>query len=146
MAISSRRAGAAHLREAIEAYRAKQKDKLDKPALELLARLADSPQVGTAFEALKLNGRSAEENILLAFIATEQLVRTFPARLAQAKEVLARLKRLERDLATLRRYVDEIAKQKHPPPSDLLSTRIVADSWCPPLGKIISNVCLPKKL
>jgi hypothetical protein len=60
--ITQRRPSAV-LRKAVEAYRAEAKyyGKLDKWALELLGRLADSDEAAEAFERLKLkDGRGRE--------------------------------------------------------------------------------------
>ena len=127
MAISSRRAGASHLRDAVEVYRAEQKDKLDAPALALLDRLANSHDAAEAFERLKLKDRpawrvSAQHAFLTLCIWTEQLARTYPERISVERKMPPRLKRLEKAVAELRRFV---AEQTTPPPaSDLLTVWI----------------------
>jgi hypothetical protein len=123
MVISSRRGRAERLREAIDEFRADQKDYLDEWALNLLLRLADSPAAAKAFEELRPKDRRAEAGILTVCVKAEQLSRTFSSRLKRAKELLARLKRLEKDVASLYRYVDEVAKHT-PAPTNLLSTPI----------------------
>ena len=107
MATSSRRAGTVRLRTAVDAYRIEQKDKLDKPALKLLDRLAGSPNAAKAFEGLKLKDQQTAARILKVCIEAEETARTFPSRLTEAKYVLARLKRLDKAAAELRVFVTE---------------------------------------
>jgi hypothetical protein len=128
MAISTRRAGAARLRQAVDAYRAELKDKLDQHALALLDRLAGSPEAGKAFERLRPKDRpgvwpvSAQHAFLTLCIWVEQLARIYPARIRTERKMPARLKRLNKAVAELRLFVTE---QTTPPsPSDLLTVWI----------------------
>jgi hypothetical protein len=111
MSISSRRAGASRLCEAVDAYRAEQnklnkKAKLEEWALELLDRLARSPEAAEAFGRLKLkDGR--ERDFLMLCILVGQLAREFPARISTEQKMLARLKRLDKAIAKLRSFVEE---------------------------------------
>jgi hypothetical protein len=123
MAISSRRAGAARLRTAVDAYRVEQKDKLDKDELALLDRLAGSADAAKAFERLKLTddthslwfpNQRADAAILQACIRAMKIVRSFPAFISaeqkteqKTPERLKRLKRLDKAIAELRSFVAE---------------------------------------
>ncbi len=120
MVISSRRAGASRLREAVDAYRAEQKDKLDKPALALLDRLADSPDAAKLCEICE-GLKSDEASFLTLCIKVEQVARTFPAHIKAEQKMLARLKRLDKAIADLREFVAE--ETKGPPPASDLLTR-----------------------
>jgi hypothetical protein len=119
MSISSQDAGAARLREAIKAYRAKPKIPLDKSALELLDRLADSDDVGKAFARLRLKDRKQENNFLFVCTLAERLARRFPELIAIEEKMPKRLLRLKKAITDLRLFVEE---QTTPPPApDALS-------------------------
>jgi hypothetical protein len=112
----------ASLREAVDTYRTEQKDKLDPSALKLLARLADSCDAGKAFGRLKLKDRQQEAKFLTVCILVEQLALTFPALILAEQKMPTRMKRLDKSIADLRRFV---AEQTTPPSdSDLLTVWI----------------------
>lgn len=108
------RAGVPPLREAIDAYCAEQKDKLDKGACELLARLADSYDAAKAFERLKLNDRHAEECLLTACIEADDVARTFSRRNREQNGVSARANRWNEAVAVLREFVAEVTDENEP--------------------------------
>jgi hypothetical protein len=118
MAISPRRGDAVRLREAVHVYQVEQKDKLDKWALKLFVRLADSSDAGKAFARLKLKNPDEETNFLTLSVCVEQLARTFPAHIRAEQKMPARLKRLEKAISELRLFVAE--QTTRPPASDLL--------------------------
>jgi hypothetical protein len=120
VAISSRRAGSSHLREAIKAYRALWKGSLEPWALDLLARLADSPDAAEAYERLRLGDRQDEFGLLHACIGVELLARTFPQRIKKLKETLERGERLREAVAALRVFVGEFPTKPEPPNFDLV--------------------------
>jgi hypothetical protein len=110
MAINSRRAGARCLRQAIDAYRTEQRGQLNQQAVELLERLANSPDAAKAFERLKLkDGRKRE--FLMLCILVDELARKFPARVSTEQDMPARLKRLDDAISELRMFVHEQIKQ-----------------------------------
>jgi hypothetical protein len=123
MAMSSRRAAAARLREAVLAYSRRWKGGLDGRACNFLARLAESTDAARAFERLKLKDRQEEFNFLLACIRVERLFRTYPQLVAQTERALVQVEHLEQDLISLRMFVDELllAAQKESSPFDVLS-------------------------
>jgi hypothetical protein len=114
MAVSSRRAGASNLRDAIQIYRFEQQETLEKWARELLTRLADSPNAANAFDRLRLKDRRAEARVVRACVEAQNVARTFSRRLKQQKDVLVRAKRWDRAVAELRKFVAEVADQKEP--------------------------------
>jgi hypothetical protein len=118
MAISAQRAGAVRLKGAINAYRFKGADKLRKPALELLARLSDSPDAATAFYRLRLTLDQAVE-VLTICIEADDLFRTFPRRIRNAEKNFQLAENLGQAVAKLRKFAPEFHGQKVPLPSDL---------------------------
>jgi hypothetical protein len=116
-----------HLHDAVNAYRAAHKDILDKPALDLLNRLAR--KAAEAFELLNLRDQRDEAAILQTCIQADQLALTFPQRIKKAKETLSKqqVERLDRAVATLRKFVERlVAKEKEAPAFDWLSPAIPA--------------------
>ncbi len=109
------------LREAVDAYCAERKGKLDKEARELLARLVDSSDAAKAFGRLKLKDRRAEACILTACIEADNIARTFLRRIEKQKDLLVRAKRWDEAVAILR---NEVADRKEPLNLDIWSLSI----------------------
>lgn len=127
MEISSRRTVPTRLREAVDAYRAEQKDNLDHHALNLLARLAESSDAGKAFERLKVEDRCNVAAFLTTCIRAHDLARTFPQRIMKAKKTSARMLRLFTPAVELLVFVAElIDEQENPPAFDPLSRELSA--------------------
>jgi len=108
------------LREAVDAFRAKQNDRLDDWARGLLARLANSSNAAKAFERLKLNRRE-EAEVLEACIEAEELVRTFAHRLKRAKKRLVDIERIENAYGELRKFVAHVIEQNSWPYAGMFS-------------------------
>jgi hypothetical protein len=130
MDISSQRAGAPNLYDTIKQYRREQQDKLDKRALTLLARLADSPDAAKAFKRLKPHHRDVPgvtavhgSNLLLWCTQAELVYRAFPQEITKAKERLVQKERLDTAVAELRKFV---AAQNAWPPFGKLSPANIA--------------------
>jgi hypothetical protein len=116
------------LHDAINAYCANHS--LDEAARGLLDRLADGDDAATAFRRLQLRDQRDEMAILTTCIQADQLFRTFPRRIKKAEKTLAlaQVERLDRAVATLREFVEElVAKEKAPPEFDWLSAVIPSD-------------------
>ena len=139
MAISSRRAGAARLRQAVDAYRTEQKDKLDQHARAVLDRLAGSPKAAKAFEGLWKEGRgpriissprsnySPEQKaaeLVTICIEADGYARAFGLEIAKAETVLVRAERFDKAVAELRKFVAEVAEQRVQVPSSVLTLSI----------------------
>jgi len=125
------RAGAPCLRDAINAYRTAHKDSLDQAALDLLDRVAVSSDAAKAFKRLKLKRQYNDAEILTTCTQADQLARTLRQRITKAEKTLglAQVERLDRAVATLRAFVDElVAEEKETPAFDLLSAGIPADN------------------
>jgi len=119
------------LGEAIKAFRAEGMDQLDKPALELLARLEKSSEATKAFERLmkerrppriispprsNYNSQQKAAELLTICIAADGCVRNFRLEIAKAETTLVRAVRLDRAIAELRKFVGE---QRHQVPSSV---------------------------
>jgi hypothetical protein len=125
MGIFLRQSGAS-LRDVIDACLAERKNTLDRPALDLLARLARSSDAAKAFRRLNLKDRRQEAIFLTTCIEASLLARTFAPRIEKAKLMLVRMERLARAVVNLRTFVGElITEQNDPPVFDLLSVRIL---------------------
>jgi hypothetical protein len=128
------RADVTKLCEVINAY----KELFSKGELELLARLAKNSDVVKAFERLT-RSRCDYEYVYLsisrACVEAEQLTRTFPQQLREARQTILQMERLDEAVAELRRFVDEPPKQRHERFSamshglDLIADRIEAKRW-----------------
>jgi hypothetical protein len=130
MGISSRRAGAPNLYDTIKKYRLEQQGKLDKWALALLARLAESSDAAKAFRRLEGHHREVPGvtavlggNFLLWCTIAEQMFRRFPQEITKAKERLVQLERLDTAVAELCKFV---AGQNAWPPFGKLSPPSIA--------------------
>jgi hypothetical protein len=99
-------AGAPKLRETIGAH----EELFDQRALKSLARLAESSDAAEAFERLKLKNTGDGFLILSEYIEAERLLSEFPQRIAKWNRTLARMERLEKLVAELRKFVDELAE------------------------------------
>jgi hypothetical protein len=100
------------LSDAIDAYRTEYERKLDKQALDLLSRLAESTDASKVFKRLRPKSRRAEADLLAACIEADILVRKFPQSVQKQKDALSRSKRWHKSLTELQRFVSEIAKEK----------------------------------
>lgn len=105
------RAGAPRLREAVDAYRANQQDKLNQQALKLLAQLTDNTDAAAAFDRLKLKGLTEAIPILHSCVIAEQLARTFTERITTERRALASMEGLDKAVEELSKFVSERAKQ-----------------------------------
>ncbi len=96
----------ATLCKAVNAYRAEAKHygKLDKWALELLERLANSNEAAEAFERLKLKDGRGRDFVMLC-IFTAELARMFPKRISSEQDMSARLRRHDEAVRDLRLFV-----------------------------------------
>jgi hypothetical protein len=119
MGFSSRQARSARLREAINVYRAEQRDRLDTHAGALLDRLTAEGGAGDAFLRLKLRDAQKEANFLSLCILVEQLARRFQTLIKDEHKALKRLIKLDKCVTELRSFVWEQAFL--PPTYDLLT-------------------------
>ena len=112
------------LQEAINAYRAEKSDKLEKRASELFARLVKSSDAARAFERIvRKDGRRAAD-VLAICIETDDLLQTFPERIAKAEKALALAEKLEKAVEVLHESIGEVDERAVPLLSDLQSLSI----------------------
>ena len=104
------------LRDAVDSYVATYSERLDEPARELLARLADDREALRICERLKLE----EDSFLMLCVWFEQAARTFPTIVEELPKRLQRLQRLDAAITELRGFV--VSLSERPPPHDLLAT------------------------
>ena len=99
------------LRKAVEAYRAEHegwaragRKGMERWALELLDRLANSNEAAEAFGRLKLkDGR--ERDFVALCILTAEFARTFPKRISSEQEISAQLERHDEAVSDLRKFI-----------------------------------------
>jgi hypothetical protein len=103
MAISTQRAAAARLREAVAAYRVEHKEKLDQSAIAVLDSLAASPNAAEICGRLNFE----EASFLEVCLSVEQVARAFRARILAEEKMPERLNRLDKAVAELRWFIIE---------------------------------------
>lgn len=87
MDISSHLASISGLSEAIKIYVDQQKQSLDQPALNLLARLAGSRHAAEALHGFKLENTMQLDCVLRTCVESEQLSRTFRQHISNKKNI-----------------------------------------------------------